>query len=197
MEEEKTVNWFARLIGIITAPPVMAGAAAATVRHYDPTLFGDGTTWYLVTLMLLTAIPLFSYVVAYMVPSIRATGRKGQRKLAFIVSVICYVVGAAVCLIAKAPRIVSAFFLSYLASGGLLSLINAAFKFKASGHACGFAGPVTLVSMVIGPVALWAFALLPLVFWARLSMKRHSKGELWSGALVGIGATAVVMLIFP
>lgn len=196
MGDGRAPNSLARLISIMTTPPIMAGAAAGVVHAYNPELFGDNPKWYAITLLLLTVIPLASYAVASIVSSIRVLGRKGQRKLAFIVSVMSYVVGAIGCVSAKAPRVVSAFFLSYLAAGGILSLINSAFKFRASGHACGFSGPVTIVATIVGPVAILAFAALPLIFWSRLQMQRHSKAQLWSGTAVGIAATAAVMKAF-
>ncbi|GEM_PF-453824 len=196
MGDGRTANWLARLVSMITAPPIMAGAAAGVVHAYSPNLFGEGPKWFMIALLFLTVIPLASYVAARIIPSIRVLGRKGQRKLAFIVSVISYVAGAIGCLSAKAPRVVSAFFLSYLAAGGILSLINSAFKFRASGHACGFSGPITIVAAIVGPVALSAFAALPLVFWSRLQMQRHSKAQLWSGTAVGIAATAAVIKAF-
>ena len=102
--------------------------------------------------------------------------------------------GAIGCLSAKAPRVVSAFSL-IPCSRGILSLINSAFKFRASGHACGFSGPITIVAAIVGPVAL-SLAALPLVFWSRLQMQRHSKAQLWSGTAVGIAATAAVIKAF-
>jgi hypothetical protein len=179
--------------GVISTPPIIAGLAATAVYLYEPTAFG-GRLWYCITLLLLTAAPLLSYVFSYALPSMRELGRKGQRQLAFVVSVLSYVLGTIVCMCGRAPQVVLGFFLSYLASGGLLSLINGALDFKASGHACGFSGPLTIMTAVIGPAVLWVWITLPLVFWARLRTQRHSMAELISGTLVGAAASAVVMV---
>lgn len=180
--------------GVVSTPPIIAGLATTAVYLHDPTTFGGGLLWYGITMLLLTVAPLMSYVLSYALPSIRELGRKGQRKLAFIVSVLSYVLGTIVCVCGRAPQVVLGFFLSYLASGGLLSVINGVLGFKASGHACGFAGPMTIMTAVIGPSVLWVWITLPLVFWARLRTKRHSMAELISGTLVGTVASAAVMV---
>jgi hypothetical protein len=183
----------AAFTGAVTTPPVMAGLAATAVYVHEPTAFGEGSFWYVMTLLFLTAAPLLSYVLSYVLPSLRRKGRQGQRRLAFLVSVLSYILGTIACACSLAPRIVLGFFLSYLASGSLLTLINGALGFKASGHACGLAGPLTILTAVLGPRVLWAWAASPLVFWARLRMRRHSLAELVSGTLVGVLASGAVM----
>lgn len=191
--KKKIEQRLANIIGVATTPPMTALVAAVAIHLRKPRAFGDGVFWFLLTILLLAVIPCLSYVVALLVPSIRRMGRQGQRRLAFVVSVISYIAGTIVCLVGKAPRIVLGFFLSYLAAGSVLSLINGALDFKASGHACGCSGSLTLVTTVLGTTMAWAWIVLPAVFWARIRAKRHSMAELISATLVGATVTAVVM----
>ena len=169
MINEETTHRLAQLVGIITTPPAMAGVAAAVVHIYDLAMFGKGVTWYLITLLLLTVIPLLSYVAAYILPSIRAMGRKGQRKLAFVISGISYVVGSITCLIAEAPRVVSLFFLSYLQPVACLLSSTPCSNLKQAVMHRLFRPNDYVVSYS------WAFRFLglcrlPLIFWARLKL---------------------------
>jgi hypothetical protein len=147
---------------------------------------------------ILTALPVSAYILKSIIPSIGAQGRRGERKLAFIMSVISYVAGTVFCLVRKAPRAVSGLFLSYLASGTLLALVNTALKLKASGHACGFAGPLTYLARFVGPVPvlMCAALALPIGYWARIRAGRHSFRELVSGTIIGFAATQLVVLLY-
>lgn len=105
-----------------------------------------------------------------------------------------YVAGTVFCLVRKAPRAVSGLFLSYLASGALPAFVNAVLKVRASGHACGFAGPLTYLARFVGPmpVLICAALALPIVYWARLRAGRHSLRELLSGTIIGFAATQLI-----
>lgn len=80
----------------------------------------------------------------------------------------------------------------------LLAFVNAALKIRASGHACGFAGPLTYLAKFVGPVPvlLCAAVALPIVYWARLRAGRHSLRELVSGTIIGFAATQLVVLLY-
>ena len=193
-----TVNTIARNVGVLTASPVMALVTVSLMYLHDAALFGGGAGWRWVALVFLTALPISAYILKSIIPSIRVQGRRGERKLAFIMSVVSYVVGTLFCLVRKAPRAVSRLFLSYMASGALLAFVNAALKFRASGHACGFAGPLTYLARFVGPmlVLVCAAFVLPIVYWARLRAGRHSLRELVSGTIIGFAATQLVGLVY-
>lgn len=83
--------------------------------------------------------------------------------------------------------------MAYLFSGAFLSFVNKGLKIKASGHACGISGPITLLINLIGINMLWLYLLMPVVFWARINLDRHTLRELIIGTFVGIGSTLVVV----
>ena len=69
------------------------------------------------------------------------------------------------------------------------------FKIKASGHACGVAGPIFSLIYFLGPWVLLGLLLLAAVYWASLSMKRHDKSELLIGSTVPTYAFLLAFLI--
>lgn len=193
-----TVNTIARYVGILTAPAPTALVIVSLMYLHDAALFGRGAGWYWVAVGFLTALPVSAYILKSIIPSIKVQGRRGERKLAFIMSVMSYIAGTVFCLARRAPRAVSGLFLSYLASGALLAFVNAALKFRASGHACGFAGPLTYLAKFVGPgpVLICAALALPIIYWARIRTGRHSLRELVSGTIIGFAATQLVVLLY-
>ena len=130
----------AKGISILTLVPVIAAASVTWIFVSARESFVS-TGWYVYSLLFLTFIPMLAYPLKYLFPSIKSQGRRGERKLAFIMSVIGYVLGTVLCFVLKSPTIVLKIFLAYFFSGVVLSFINKVIKLKASGHACGVSGP--------------------------------------------------------
>lgn len=121
--------------------------------------------------------------------------RPKERKLAFIAGVTSYTVGLIVSLVLGAPRTVKVIFLAYFLSGALLAFTNKFLKFKASGHACGAAGPLALLLHFIGRKARPLILTMPVVFWSRIALGRHKLPELITGTAIGLGCTAMAVLM--
>ncbi len=141
-------------------------------------------------------MPISAYLLEHLLPKYRTAGRKGERRLAFIMCILGYVLGTFVSFVFHGPRAVKMLFASYLVSGGLLAIMNGIFKYKASGHACGVAGPIVALLFFIGIKICYVVILLVPVYWARINMGRHTLKELISGTLVGMAATAATMISF-
>lgn len=188
-------NKIAKFISIITVVPIIAALAVSWI-YFDSSYHKCiGFKWYALSIFFLTILPISAYVIKYAIPSIMKQGRKGERKLAFIMAVAGYIIGTIVCFVFSAPKVIKIVFLSYLASGGLLALVNALSKFKASGHACGVAGPITLLVSLVGNLAWITVLIIPFVYWARISLNRHKVSELIAGTAFGIIATGLVVFI--
>lgn len=186
----------AKVISIVTLVPIMAALAVTWILLKDRAHFDNSMLWYFLVLIFLTVLPISAYPIARAIPKIRARGRDGERNLAFIMAVIGYVAGAIISIVFHAPKGVMYIMLSYLASGLALFFVNKVVKVKASGHACGVSGPITLLLYMVGHYAWIAVVLLPLVFWGRLALKRHTYSELIVGTIVGIAATGFVVLLY-
>lgn len=183
-----------KIISIISVVPLIAFYVLTVIYLHDRSIFGN-FPWYIMSILFLTVLPISAYGLKYIIPSVKAQGRLGERKLAFIMGIMGYIIGTSVCFIFNAPRSVKTIFLSYLFSGSLLAFINSVVRFKASGHACGISGPYILLLYFLGAKTWYIiFVLLP-VFGARVNMGRHTYKELISGTIVGMFATTLAILI--
>ena len=193
--ETSAFDWkLARAIRILTTAPIAAGALTLTLFYRVPNAFKNGTHAAL-ALLFLCALPLLSYPISALVPPIRKKGRDGQRKLAIIFSVIGYALGFAACMLLNGAPLEKAMFLTYLLSGAGIALTTL-LHFKASGHACGVAGPIFLLSYALGPKWYALTLLLALVFWSSLRLKRHTLPQLVGGSVIPLVALVISLSIF-
>ncbi|HAF61477.1 MAG TPA: hypothetical protein DCK95_04040 [Anaerolineaceae bacterium] len=185
----------AKIISTITLAPFVSFYLLTAIYIRMRSVF-EGVNWYVACLFFLTLMPISAYGLQYLIPSIRRQGRRGERRLAFIMSVAGYILGTLSCFLFNAPSGVKLIFLAYLVSGGVLALTNSVVGLKASGHACGIAGPYVLAIYFFGRHLWYLLLLLLPVYWARLTMKQHSLKELNTGTLVGLAATSAVVIAF-
>jgi hypothetical protein len=185
----------ARVLNIVTVPPLV-GLLILTGLFLSGS-FNFSAGWYLVSLLLLVITPVSGYGFKNFIPVIRDKGREGERKLAFIMSLAGYTLGTVIAFACGGSRLVIIIFLSYAISVWILALVNIFTDIKASGHACGVSGPLTLLLYVVGWKSLPALLLLPVVFWTRLVSKRHTWPELIAGTVTGILATGLSILLHP
>lgn len=183
----------AKIISIITTVPSFALFVILFI-HKNTTIFND-IKWLYFCILFLTLIPISSYFVQNFIPSIKSQGRSGERKLAFIFALFSYILGTILVFYFNAPYKIKIIFLSYLLSSIILTFINKVIKIKASGHACGIAGPLTFTFSFIGYKTIILSLALPLTWWARLKMNRHTSKELSLGTLVGILSTLAILII--
>jgi hypothetical protein len=186
---------FYKLISVVSVAPLIALYVLTMLYLHDVTMFNGGT-WFIISIVFLTVLPISAYLLEHWLPAYKNQGRKGERRLAFVMCIAGYVLGTVVGFLFKAPRAVKILFTSYLVSGGLLALINSLLKFKASGHACGTAGPCVVLIYFLGMKIWYVVLLLIPVFWARIAMGRHTFKELMSGAIVGAAGTSLTILGF-
>lgn len=184
----------AKVISILTVAPLMALVLLSWLYCADPVLFG-GLFQYLLAVLFLVVLPIFAYPLQKILPPFRSQGRPGQRKLAFFMAVLGYTLGIVCAAIARAPKTLWLIYLTYFFSGILLTLLNRVTKVRASGHACGVAGPIALLIYMRGAPALPMLLLLPLVYWARLAMKRHTPVDLVWGTLTPLLALLLSLLL--
>lgn len=188
-------NKICKIISVLSVAPLIALYVLTVIYRHDASVFG-GVLWYIISIVFLTVLPISAYLLEHWLPAYKNQGRQGERRLAFVMCISGYVLGTITSLAFRAPRGVQMVFLSYLVSGGVLTLVNSVFKYKASGHACGTAGPyVPLMYFMGGKVWYVIFLLVP-VYWARIAMGRHTWKELLSGTAIGMGATALTMAVF-
>jgi len=183
---------FAKVIRIITLPPVIAVCFFVLVYFFKDNSFRSLTDFFLF-IVFIAILPALIYPLSYAIPCIRKGGRKLQRSLALFFTPFCYL-GLIIYLIithgnASLWLIALTYFLSVL---GLL--ITNLLKVKASGHACAIMGPFFAGFFFFG---WWTLLFLPipvLIFWSSLKTKGHTFKELLIGSIIPIVAVGIAYI---
>ena len=181
------VEKLAKVIRVISVAPVLAIIMFTLLFLLRPGFFANGLH-YALAIVFIAALPLLAYPLQPLLPKFSSAGRKGQRELAIIFSLAGYIAGLLFALLFRAPAGELVVYLTYFISGLLIALSTAVLKFRASGHACGIAGPVTVLAWYISPWFIAAYLLLPGVHWASRKLKRHTVWELVAGGAISVGA---------
>lgn len=174
----------AKIIRTVTVPPVMVLIMLVILWFRNNELFfhlSDAVA----AVCGLVILPVLAYPLQRFSPKYKDAGREGQRRLAFIFSLlgysICFVYG----LIADVHIELRIIFITYFLSVVLLIICNNLLHIKASGHACSITGPLVFLAYFLGVRAVLPCVLLfSLICWSSLALKRHSKQELFFGTLV-------------
>lgn len=181
---------------ILTAAPLMAGLLFTLLYLLCPAALSD-TAHYMAALVWFVLLPLLAYPVSWLVPALRRRGRAVQRGLAIAFSVTGYLGGLLCLAVCGGTRTEWIIYLTYAISGLLIALCSALLHFKASGHACGVAGPAAMLVYCLGLPWLAGFVLLAAVFWSSLKMKRHTLAQLTVGSLIPVVTIALLTRLLP
>lgn len=177
-------NNFAKTIRVLTVPPVMALLLVAVFWSR----FFTGREAPL-TLLCLCIVPTLAYLFV--------RDRDRQRRLAFILSGVGYVAGFILSIVMNFGQIPRLILTTYLISVLILTFFNQVLKIKASGHACGIAGPIAVYVFLLGgwsiPVGLAVYAAS---FWASVCLKRHTVREFLLGTSASLLAFLISVLFF-
>lgn len=183
-----------KAVRVLTVAPIMALVLLTIIKIGQPAVFQE-TYNYVLAVIFLTVLPISAYPLQPVVPYFKGKGREGQRNLAIVMAVLGYILGICAALIFHAAGNLLLIYGTYLLSGLLILLFNKGFKIRASGHACGVAGPIALLVYFFGSIALISVVLLALVYWASLQMKRHTPRELILGTLLPVIALVLTRLV--
>jgi hypothetical protein len=184
----------AKVISIISVVAVYALIIMSILYLAAPAVFGNSILWFLTILICVSFVPVLAYPFSHVIPKIKAEGRDGQRKLAFIFAVCGYIAGFLIVLLFHPPLGVSFILLTYFISGILLSFINKILHIKASGHSCGVTAPTFFIIIYLGIYFLPMLLVLPIVYWSRLTLGRHTIKQLFLGSAVSIAALLISYL---
>lgn len=185
----------AKVIRYITVAPVLAGITLILLYFFRTDIF-ESAAALLISLFFLTILPLLAYPLQRFIPPYKDRGRDGQRSLAMLFAVGGYILGSVYCLIARTGIGLWIIYLEYLLSGAVILILNKAFHLKASGHACGSAGPVALLVYFGIPALLPGLLILALTFWASLITKRHTSWQFLGGTVVSVAVLLLLRVIF-
>lgn len=189
----KNVDKVSKIIRVITIPSVMATALLTILYVVMPEIFG-ALYQYFLSLLFIVVLPVLAYPIQPLVPGFRGRGRDGQRKLAILMSLLGYIGGILCGVLLKAPLTLVFIYLTYLFSGLFIFIFSKIIRIKASGHACGVAGPIAMLVYLISPWFLFAILILGATYIASLRMKRHTLPELILGSFLPIVAMLLASL---
>jgi hypothetical protein len=120
---------------------------------------------------------------------------KGERKVAFVLSIVGYVIGTIVMVVFfSEARLYLALMLSYMFTVVGLVIINL-LHYKASGHAAGVSGPATALTIRYGWPGAISYLLLVLVAVAKMNIKEHTLGQLCTGAGLTMASTLAAFAV--
>lgn len=190
---DKITGKLGKIIRVLTVAPAMALLLAIGG-------FAKGNmfiSWVdlLFTVLFLTVLPLLAYPLQPVIPHFKDKGRDGQRNLAMIFAVLGYVGGIIYSFAADSGLNLKMVFMTYLISGVMILFSSKVLHFKASGHACGIAGPMAL-ALVLGLWIWWIYLPLFIIVCATsVKMKRHTFPQFIVGGIIPVVVTAVLYIL--
>ena len=168
----------AKVIRVITAPPFMIALLIIflTANGFFSSQRDAAAAW-----LGLVILPVASYPVHRAVPSLYKTGREGQRKLAFVFTLIGYTLCFVYSFFSESQE-ARFLFSVYFATALILTLVNKLLHIRASGHTASSVSPCVFALMYLSLGSFIIFAALFLIsVWASLYLKRHKLTDVFAG----------------
>lgn len=184
-----------KIIRIATAPNVMAMLLTTMLYVKGGTATFVDRFHYAEAMFTLGILPITAYILCGCIPPLRKKGRKFERTLAIVFSVLGYIMGTAFAVLGGGTMLELTLFFTYLISGILTALCSFVFKFKASGHTCGVSGPAAMMSCYFGPWWMMMFLILIPVSLSSIRLGRHTRFQLVAGAVIPVLALFIAMRI--
>ena len=188
-------NTFAKIIRIISVPPVMITFLLVILNTTRPDIFRNNVE-VLISIILLGIVPVLAYPFQFLSSSLEDKGRIMQRKLAFIFSLIGYATALLWAILVHTSKELLMICATYFISVVILTFFNKVLKKRASGHACSITGPlVFLIYLVDWKLIFPCLIIATLIFWSSLYLQRHTKTDLFYGVLSSLLAFALSFII--
>ncbi len=192
-QAEKHVDKLFKTIRVVTVAPFMGFLVLTIIYLANPAAFSYSLIQYLLAILFITVLPLLAYPLQPFIPKFKERGRTGQRDLAIITAFLGYIGGLITVICGRVSSGLWLIYLTYFISGLSIFVSSKILKIKASGHACGIAGPIVLLVYFFGPIGLLGLPVLFLAFYASIKMKRHSVSEFISGSLISLVGLVISM----
>lgn len=183
----------AKTVRILTLPTLLFFALILTLYFVRREAFSEPYS-VLVPLLGIGVFPILSYPISMLLPR-RIHGRRSQRIMAFAFSAIGYTVSFVLCAVWNLGDVVTLMCSTYFFSVSLLIVFNL-FGIKASGHACGTAGPLVFLCYNVGFIYIIPCAALFLLSaWASVRLSRHTPKEFFFGTLCAVLAFLMALAL--
>ncbi|MDD5397905.1 MAG: hypothetical protein PHU70_02375 [Dehalococcoidia bacterium] len=198
MEDKKnTKKVIGEILSQLLNVPVLSGALVTFLFFSIPISEPNRLTGYAWTMLFLCVIPLCSlfFYMPVKKEEKQVTVRR-QRIASFIIMLISYPIGWLFLALTAAPHIFKAVAATYTFVTLGLIIFNLLLRYKASGHAAGVSGPVTVMIYIYGIIATPLLVLLPLITWARLATEGHNFWQTVVGATIAAFISIGVLWAF-
>lgn len=186
----------AKVVRVLTAPPIMALCLVLLVATSNHNIFRSGTDLWM-ALLGLVVIPTLAYPIEWLKNGKSNELRNKERYLAFILNLVGYLLFFAYGLITHAPSGLRTISTCYFLAVVILIIINKMTPFHASGHACCVSGALILALYLVSWKWLGACLIVgALMVWASLELRRHTPKELLLGffaLLLAFGVTLIIL----
>ena len=181
----------ARIIRIITVPPVMALILFIVLFLFKHNIF-EKPSDFAAGVLMLVVFPVLAYPLQMAIPAVKKQGRDGQRKLAFIMSLISYTGMLVYGIIEKVNRNMLVICVTYFLTVFILTICNKLLHIKASGHAASCTSPLLFLMYYFSwPLFLPCTIVFLIILWASLVTKSHTLKEFLIGASICMISFAV------
>lgn len=175
----------AKFFRVITIPSVLVCVLVLVLSVARDDIF-CGSRDIIMSLIFLSVIPVLAYPLQHLLPAFQDKSREGQRQLAFILNIVGYTLAFIFGLILHVNDRLMLIYTTYFCSVIILAVLNL-LHIRASGHACGVAGPLLFFVYFIGWTAVIpCLVVMALIIWSSLVLKRHTIKELILGLLTCI-----------
>ncbi len=188
------LNMLALIGRIVTLPAILATAVLFILYFSRPVVFSSSVDFF-VSLFTLGVCPVLAYPLAKLIPPLRKQGREGARNMAFLTSLLGYLVGVIYVYAVGASAELCFIQVTYFFSAVFLFFCNKAVGVRASAHSCGACGAAVLFGTIMGGWA-WILSALAVFYalWSSLYRKRHDGKEFFFGALCVLGGFMLALL---
>lgn len=181
MKESKTLDAAAKVIRVVTVPPVLI-TAMLVILGMSIEGFYNNAWEAAVSIILLGFVPVAAYPLQKLIPKYKAQKREGQRNFAFVMTFFGYLAAVIVSCVNGYGIELRFIIVSYFISMVMLVLLNMAAHIKASGHACSISGSLFFLSFFLGVRAtIPCVLIMAAIIWSSLRLKRHKLKELLWG----------------
>ncbi len=181
-------------IRTLTVAPICALLINISFYIFNPETFNNIYELIIIS-CILGVIPVLAYPLQRRFKIIKGNQRDSERKLAFIFSIASYIIGALFATLTHIPPLQKIIYITYFFSGVFMIIFNFILNIKASGHMCGFVGPMALVMYILGGIGYFTVIILVLIIWSSLYLKRHKPSELIIGSIIPIISMFLSILI--
>ena len=191
----KTSEKIAKAIRVFTIPPVFVGLLLIGCLVRGGRDFA--APWLFAAVFFFQVLaPTLAYPIQLLVPRLKAQGRDGQRRLAFILTAVGYTLSFICSLVFSAGKELLFITAVYFSAALLLAVVNKFNRVKASGHACSSIGTMVCMIRFFGPAFIAPYALIAAAtMWASLKLGRHTAPEFILGAAIGVAAFLICGII--